>query len=249
MRPEQWLDSLRPDFFTDELEAEFAEYAMSQYPNEACAFILDGVLVPVPNVSANPTEEFELAYEDALIMPEAQGFMHSHPDGDLWPSALDMQTQITWAKPFAIVTTTEDSCSKSLWWGDHTLSLPLDKRPFIHGVLDCYALIRAEKFQRDGIILPDYPRNFEWWERSLGDKVENLYEDNFRDAKYEQVDSNEALQEGDIIFMKIHTDVVSHAAIYTQNGLILHHLRDRFSREEHASTWKKFIEKVVRYRG
>lgn len=246
MRPDQWLDKLRPEFFTQELEEEFAAYAMEQYPNEACAYVLDGLLVPVVNVSTNSKEEFELGFEDALIMSEADGFLHSHPDGNLWPSGADMQAQIHWQKPFGIVTCTEDSCSKSLWWGDHTLSLPLNERPFIHGVLDCYALIRAEKYQRDGIILPDYARDFEWWERDRGENVQNLYEENFRNAGYEVV--TDGLKQGDIIFMKIHTDVVSHAAIYTENGLILHHLRDRFSREEHASSWKKFNEKVVRYK-
>lgn len=248
MRPDLLLANTKPEFFTPELEQEFQAYAMEQYPKEACAYILDDMLVTVPNVSPNPNEEFELAYEDALIMAEAQGFIHSHPDGDRWPSGLDMQTQMQHDKPFGIVTVTADSCSDSVWWGNHTLSLPLEERPFVHGITDCYSLVRAEKFQRDGIILPDYPRSFEWWERSRGDKVENLYEENFRNAGYEVVPTTEELKVGDIIFMKIHTDVVSHAAIYIGNGLILHHLRDRFSRIEHASSWKKFTEKVVRYK-
>ena len=244
MRPDHLLAKTKPDFLTPELEAEFKILAMAYYPEEVCAYIIGNNLYYVENISANREHEFELSKEDSLLMEAAQGFLHSHPDGDRWPSALDMQTQIQWGKPFGIVTCTQDSCSDTVWWGDHVLSLPLEERPFIHGITDCYSLIRAEKFQRDGIVLKDYPRNYEWWES--GD--ENLYEQNFRDAGYEQVSTSEELQVGDIIFMKIHTTVVSHAAVYVGNGLILHHLRDRFSRIEHASSWKKFIEKVVRYK-
>lgn len=245
MRPDLLLAKTKPDFLTQELEDQFKLYSVEQYPNEACAYIVGGELMPVKNISANPTEEFELSAEDALMMEFAQGFMHSHPDGDRWPSARDMQTQIQWGKPFGIVTCTADSCSESVWWGDHTLSLPLEERPFIHGITDCYSLIRAEKYQRDGTILPDYARNFEWWEDGSGD---NHYEEKFAQTGYEVVSDDKELQNGDIIFMKIHTEVVSHAAIYIGNGLILHHLRDRFSRVEHLSSWKKFIEKVVRYK-
>lgn len=246
MRPDLLLAKTVPNFYTPEIHAEFAKLAMAYYPEEVCAYIIDNKLYYVENISAHRENEFELSVEDSLLMEQAQGFIHSHPDGDRWPSALDMQTQIQWNKPFGLVTCTHDSCSDSVWWGDHTLSLPLNERPFVHGITDCYSLIRSEKFQRDGIVLPDFPRNFEWWER--GENTENLYDENFRLAGYEVLPSNEELQVGDIVFMKIGTDVVSHAAIYVGNGLILHHLRDRLSREEHVSTWKKFIDKVVRYK-
>jgi cell wall-associated NlpC family hydrolase len=49
--------------------------------------------------------------------------------------------------------------------------------------------------------------------------------------------------------MNIQTDVVSHAAIYLGNGLILHHLRSRISKKDHATSWKKFFNTVVRYNG
>lgn len=247
MRPDLLLASTKPKFFTQELEQEFKQYAMAIYPQEACAYIVDDALVPVANVSANPNHEFELHISDALTMEKAQGFIHSHPSGQLRPSALDMQTQIQWGKPFGIVTCTSDSCSDSLWWGDHLLSIQLHERPFIHGIFDCYSLIRAEMYQRTGIILEDYPRNFEWWEREPDGSIENLYEENFEAWGYAVVDSSDELQIGDIIFMKIHSEVVSHAAIYQGNGLILHHLRDRLSRVEHLSSWKKFAEKTVRH--
>lgn len=246
MRPDQLLASTKPDFLTFELEEEFKEYAMAQYPNEACAYIIDGKLVPVSNVSDKPTEEFELSPEDSLRMEEAQGFLHSHPDGDRWPSELDMQTQIQWGKPFGIVTCTDDSCSDSVWMGDHTLSLPLEGRPFVHGIFDCYSLIRAEVFQRTGDIIPDYPRTFEWWENGSGD---NHYDEKYEQTGYRVLSPQEELKVGDLFYMKIHTTVVSHAAIYLGEGLILHHLRDRLSRIEHLSSWKKFLEKTVRYEG
>lgn len=220
---------------------------MAAFPNEACAFVIDGSLVPVTNISTNPTEQFELSTADSLLYVKAQGFIHSHPNGPLYPSAMDMRTQISMKIPLGIMSTTVDSASVAVWVHDQNLSIPLEDRIFIHGVTDCYSLIRSDKFQRDGIVIPDFARDYEWWEPEENKPAENLYLDNFAKAGYSNVPQTEDMIVGDVIFMTIQTKVVSHAAIYLGNNLLLHHLRGRISRKDHATTWKKFFHSVVRY--
>jgi proteasome lid subunit RPN8/RPN11 len=244
VRPDQFYLKTVPEFWTEELEKEFATIAMEAYPYEACAFIIQNKLVPVKNISSDPHEQFELSTEDSQLAIKAQGFIHSHPDGPMYPSALDMLSQKSCNIPFGILTCTTDSHSNALWLHDGLLSVQLEERPFVHGIYDCYSLIRAYYWQSRNIKLMDFPRDNEWWEHK-----ENLYLDNFEKAGFRPLTSEEEMKEGDIILMNIQTDVVSHAAIYLGNGLILHHLRSRISKKDHATSWKKFFHTVVRYNG
>lgn len=247
VRPEQFYRSTNPSFWNYELEKEFAMIAMAAYPFEACAYVIDQKLVPVENISKNPREEFELSTADSLLYTKAKGFIHSHPDGPFHPSATDMRSQKATKIPFGLMTVTKDSASVTIWMHDKNLSLPLEDRPFIHGISDCYSAVRSHKFQTSGIVLPDFPRDYEWWEATAERPADNLYLENFGKAGYSIISSNEEMIESDVILMNIQTNIVSHAAVYLGNNLIYHHLRDRISRKDHATTWKKFFHTVVRY--
>lgn len=222
---------------------------MDNYPNEACAFIINGKLVPVKNISPKPHEEFQLSTEDSLLYIKAQGFIHSHPDGPYHPSAADMTSQKSCGIPFGIITCGVDSTSSSIWITDDTLSLILENRPFVHGISDCYSLIRAYYWQSRHIKLQDFPRDMDWWEPNASQPAQNLYLDNFEKAGFIEINSMDEMQEGDVILMTINTVIPSHAAIYIGEGLILHHLRDRISRKDHAAVWKKFFHTILRYNG
>jgi cell wall-associated NlpC family hydrolase len=247
VRPDQFYKVTSPEFWTLNLEQEFARIAIERYPEEACAFIINGKLVPIENISNNPTEEFEVSSEDSLLSMNAQGFIHSHPDGPHYPSASDMLSQKSVAIPFGIMTSGSDSASHTLWMHDRNLEITLENRPFIHGISDCYSLIRAYYYQSRQIKLLDFPRDYNWWEGQKDKPALNLYLDNFEKAGFRPLKGDEEIQEGDVILMNIQTKVVSHAAVYLGNGLILHHLRDRISKKDHAASWKKFFHTVVRY--
>jgi cell wall-associated NlpC family hydrolase len=246
VRPEQLLRSLNPEFWNPTLEKEFSQIAIQAYPYEACAFVIKNKLVPVANVSKNPREQFELSTEDSLLQINAQGFVHSHPDGPFCPSGIDMLSQKSANIPYGIMTTSKDSSSTTLWVSDKNLDSPLEERPFIHGVFDCYSLIRAYYYQSRKIKLMDFPRDNEWW-NITGEGKQELYLNNFEKAGFKRLSSEEQMQEGDVILMDIQSGVVSHAAIYLGNGLLLHHLRDRISRKDQAAQWKKFFHTTVRY--
>ena len=110
-------------------------------------------------------------------------------------------------------------CSPSVWGWTGVPVLDLEKRPFQHGITDCYSLIRDYfRTQRD-IPLDEFPRDWEWW---LEDGV-NLYEQNFRSQGFEVIGA-EDVQEGDCFLAQIRSPVINHAGVYVGNGLILHQL-------------------------
>jgi cell wall-associated NlpC family hydrolase len=220
---------------------------MKEHPKEACAFVIDGKLVQVVNHSSTPTDTFELSIQDSALQLKAQAFLHSHPNGSLSPSSLDMISQKSANLPFGIVTCTVDSCSIPVFLSDANLAIPLLERKFIHGIFDCYSLIRSYYFQKKNITIPDFARDNKWWD-APPDTYQDLYLKNFEKANFKAIPKTEELKEGDVILMNLMSgSIVSHAAIYLGNGLILHHLNDRISREDHAPSWKKFFHTVVRY--
>lgn len=247
MRPDQFLLKTVPVFWTQELDKEFAMIAMDSYPNEACAYIIKNKLVPVNNISETPDRNFELSLEDSLLQFKASGFIHSHPNGPFWPSGADMISQKSCKVPFGIVTCTKDSCSTSIWLHDNNLSIQLEERPFIHGIFDCYSLIRAYYKQAQNLVIPDFPRDMSWWEKDKNGNHPDLYMRNFELAGFKEIDKDDQMQIGDGILMSIQTNVVSHAAVYIGDGLLLHHLRGKISKKDSATAWRKFYTKIVRY--
>lgn len=233
---------LQPEFWTKELELEFQTLALEHYPKEVCAYTLQGQLFVVQNVSENPEEFFELSNEDSIKVAKSDGFIHSHPNAPAILSKADMQSQIAVGIPFGVVAVSEDSVSDSVWIGDFLLDYPIIERPFIHGVLDCYHIVRSIFWQEKGIILPDYAREDEWW---YGD--ENLYLDNFEKAGFTEPQNFDKYEKYDVVLMKVGSQKINHAGVYMGDGKFIHHLANRVSREDNMLPWSKMIEKVVRY--
>lgn len=95
-------------------------------------------------------------------------------------------------------------------------------RPFIHGMFDCYTLVRDYYKRNFNIFLPtNIQRDWEWW-----NKGENLYLENAKDCSFEEA---EDIKKHDVLLMKINSPVPNHAAIYIGDGKILHHMAGRFS--------------------
>lgn len=100
---------------------------------------------------------------------------------------------------------------------------PIIGRPFVHGVWDCYGLIRDWYRQERGIELPNFERADGWWEQG-----ENLYIDNYAAAGFVAHDAE--LQPGDVILMQYQASVVNHAGVYIGDGMMLHHLYGQSAR-------------------
>lgn len=113
-------------------------------------------------------------------------------------------------------------------------------RPFIHGMFDCYTLVRDYYKRNFNIFLPtNIQRDWEWW-----NKGENLYLENAKDCSFEEA---EDIKKHDVLLMKINSPVPNHAAIYLGEGKILHHMSGRFSTVQDLSfSYKQKISVIYR---
>lgn len=113
-----------------------------------------------------------------------------------------------------------------------------DGRPFLHGIFDCYTLVKDYYRKMFGIYLPtNIQRTWEWWLNG-----ENLYLDSAKTYDFEEVTN---IKPNDIILMKLTSDVPNHAAIYIGCDTILHHVSGRFSTYEELSHFYKHKIAVI----
>lgn len=147
---------------------------------------------------------------------------HSHPSTETHPcefapSQRDMESQIKFALPWVLMWTNGEACSPAAAWGDQLDRLPLIGRTFHHGISDCYELIRDQKLVEEGIYLPQFPRNWEWWKTGL-----DLYTDGFPKAKFRRIDISE-VRPNDVALFHVRSKVPNHGGIVRERGLLLHH--------------------------
>lgn len=223
-------------------EAAF-KHAVAEYPNESCGLIVGGRYRKVPNSHPKPEADFHIHPDYWLKWGEPTGVVHSHPNGPKYPSAADMRAQIETNVPWHIVHVTEDGPIGVASWGD---SLPIPEligREFMHGISDCYTLIRDYYRLERGVTILEFPRDDEWWNDG-GD----LYSKGFKKAGFKAVPLDR-LQVGDVVLGRVRSPVINHGGIYLGDDLLLHHLPNRLSRREPIGPWFKYIELAVRYKG
>lgn len=221
-------------------------HARAQYPIEACGLVVatasGPVFFPTENASKTYRQMYDFtispeAFADAEDLGEVIAVVHSHPDTEAYLSPTDSVSHKASNLEWIVIGMPNGKD------GDTTLlrvpaagEQPLLGRQFLHGVNDCYSLIRDYYRMERGVLLPDYPREDEWWL-----KGQNLYEDNFHAAGFMPVATPE---DGDVILLEIRSSVPNHAGIYL-NGEILHHLSRRLSSRDYYGTF--YRERTRRY--
>lgn len=193
--------------------------ALVAYPEEAVWLVVRGECRRVANVSPEPTKTFQVA-KSTMIEAMIEGLdavIHSHPDYPACPSEADMRGQIETAVPWGVIATDGQQCTPVTWFGDGVDRQPLIGRGFCHGVTDCYGLIRDYYQIEHGIVLPEYPRSWEWWLNG-----QNLYLDGVEAAGFVRIRPQDA-REGDMWFAQLRSPVPNHGGIMAANGLALHH--------------------------
>jgi proteasome lid subunit RPN8/RPN11 len=237
--------------FGPEVEAAIVAHARAEYPREACGLVLHGAYVPVENLAENPREDFMIDIAETM-QPGVQAIVHSHPDGDPWPSAEDMAGQIATALPWGVLTVGSGGAGSVLWWGPGVPRPPLIGRDFRHGPSgsdgrgDCYALIRDWFAEERNIELMEFPRKDRWW--SDEKQPQNLYLDNFAKAGFAEIGIEE-MQPGDVVLARVMSRVPNHGGIVLANGLVLHHLTHRLSKTEPLGRWMRQVTHALRYVG
>lgn len=230
-------------------------HAMRDYPRESVGCITETWgYQELENISDDPENGFQIrpAAMAVAISGKLLAVIHSHPDGQLFPSKTDMESQIACDVPFGIVVATANDCSDPVFFGDGVPRPPLLGRGFVHGITDCYSLIRDYYFEEFRIVLPDYPRDWLWWDQGC-----DLYTDLYAKAGFRKLMAGEEPKPGDVFLAQVHSPVCNHAGIYVGNSQILHHVSPNgravdcsvLSRQEPAGRWFPYIRHWLRYAG
>lgn len=229
------LDTLAPDVL---------DHAAREAPRECCglAVVRRGRLKYWPCRNIAGEAEFAVHPEDQAAAEDAGevvGVCHSHVYLPPEPSEADRVMCSRTGLPWLIVS-----------WptGAHRViepegyTPPLVGRPFTHGVLDCYALVR-DYYATIGIELADYPREECWWL-----KGQNLYLDHFAAEGFVPVDPAD-LRAHDALLMQVASPVPNHAGVIDADGYLLHHCHGRLSsRDVYGGYWRKVTTHVLRHR-
>lgn len=203
----------------------------------------DGRYVPCENVASDPETAFEIAPAEmakAYRAGDLQGVVHSHPGGPWHPSAADMAGQIATGVPWAIVVPGEAGAELACHWGTPRPPMFLQggvhvSRAFLHGVSDCYTLIKDYYSEVRGIQLDEFPRDWEWWKAPQtggGLYLDNLESQGFRVVSTSAHDFCQIAQPGDAYLMAIRSKVPNHAGIYLGDGLLLEHMQGNLSHRQ-----------------
>lgn len=242
---------------TDEIKAAIQAHAAECFPAECCGLIVNNAYVPCRNISKH-ADQFEIHPNDlaaAEDLGEIQAFVHSHPNASARASELDLLQIELHQKPWVICAYPDIEFQVYEPCGYRA---PLVGRNYIHGIQDCYSIVRDFYERELGVYLPDYEREDAWWESK---ESKSLYLDGFGEAGFVEVND---LQYGDVMLCRVgRTEHVNHAVIWLgDNGLlkseqteacigsalILHHPYGRKSvREVFGHQWQERVVKVVRY--
>lgn len=231
---------------------DIRRYVESKYPFEACGLIvdigLDRVFIPCRNNASKPEYHFIMDPRDYLAAKNQGAIaavVHSHPDAYPYPSEADTVHCNRSALPWFIIGVQQGVADPQMHGFLPTTAItPLEGRPFVHGVQDCYQLVRDYYASELGVALTDYHREDGWWESGQV----SLYEENFEREGFLKV-SLDTIEVGDMIVMQVRAPVPNHAAVYVGNEMILHHPYGRLSTKElYTPFWQKLTVHVRRHR-
>lgn len=246
-------------YILKDAKEDMLDHAAACYPNEACGYIIDRKYVPCTNVHDNPDKQFKIGYKDVLRceqLGKIEAVVHSHPDGSSKPTTFDLMQMSMGDVPWVIVAYPEIDIKVH---APKAYKAPLINREYIHGVLDCYSIVRDYYARELDIQLDNFERQDKWWESASNS---DLYIDNFASQGFVQVHT---LARHDVILCRVQpTEYVNHALIYLgHNGgltseetekvigehLVLHHPYMRRSRREiYGNVWQSRTAIILRHK-
>jgi hypothetical protein len=153
---------------------------------------------------------------------------------------LEERTELNDSKILFVTVGSSKNISEVFIPNEYFENAKYEGRPFLHGLFDCYTLIRDYYKREFNIFLPtNMQRNWNWWSQG-----ENLYVDN---AKYHRFEEVTDIKKHDVLVMKIGSPVPNHGAIYLGNNKILHHAAGRFSTiQTLTNSYKQKISVIYR---
>ena len=217
--------------FSELIISAAQEHGKQMFPQESVGIVVGEVYIPLQNISDEPENHFTFDKATWIKYGKVSAVIHSHPNGNLYPSACDMENQIITAVPWGLFVCDNERASDILWFGDGTPRPPLfgPERYFHHGINDCYSLIRDYYKQEMGIQLLEFPRDWEWWNEDTREEQKDLYVKGFGKTGFRAIPQSE-IKPGDVFLASIgrasKNGTVNHGGIYLGGSgeIILHHL-------------------------
>lgn len=233
-------------------------HAAACYPREACGLLVNRQYIECENIATSDSE-FKINPRDVVKaekLGKIEAIVHSHPNGSTKPSTFDLIQMQYHNVPWIIVAYPEIDIKVH---AVKKYTAPLINREYIHGVLDCYSIVRDYYSRELGIEIENFERQDKWWESASNS---DLYIDNFASQGFVQVQD---LQRHDVILCRVQpTEYVNHALIYLGNDgsltsetteavigehLVLHHPYMRRSRREiYGNVWQERTAIIVRHK-
>jgi proteasome lid subunit RPN8/RPN11 len=233
-----------------EIVGQALEHAAREFPRESCGLLVDvndGIRYrPCRNLAppGAAKDAFHIDPKD-YIRAEEEGevvaIVHSHPYVSPEPSLPDLvaieQTRVPWL----IV---NPKLGTHTWTEPSGFHAPYEGRPFVHGLTDCYSLVKDYYERELGVLLPPVTREDDWWHKG-GDLYRSLY----ASAGFERVTGAD-LERYDLLVMMLgNTPVPNHGAVYLGEGRILHHVQGRLSAiDVYGGYWKKIHVETYRHK-
>lgn len=233
-------------YFDGKLTQDAIKHAKDEYPKESCGLIVNDGYIRCENIFEDKIKGFRIdkhVIQKAYQSGNFQAVVHSHCDTEwIWASGEDIKRQEKMGVPWGIVDLHNKSVREVFFWGDQLPIQDLLGRPFIHGIYDCYGIVR-DYYRKKDIILPNFPRDWGWWEDGENTILNNVKEAGFILVKPDR------LQPEDVVIGKVKFKYPNHCGVYLGNGLILHHTAkpNTLSCEVPYNTMSQYITHGARY--
>ena len=227
---------------SQEILAAALAHAAACQPLESCGVVADDAFMAIPN-KATHLDTFVMdmrAYCRIEKEHRIEAIVHSHVYGQPLASDADRAMCEAVGKPWLIVAwplgthATIEPCG----W-----RAPLVGRKWAWGTHDCFGLIRDGIKDYAGIDLPDFSRDWMWWERG-GD----IIAEQFAEAGFVPVDDR--WRHCDVMGMRIWpSKVVNHLGLFIAPDVMLHQLLGRASvREVYGGVYQMATVLHLRHR-
>jgi proteasome lid subunit RPN8/RPN11 len=230
------------------LVSDILQHAVEAYPNECCGLVVASGnrhrLVKARNLATSPQTTFDLDPDAWLEVSDGEdvvGIYHSHPNHVAEPSMADLAGCELSGLPWHIVSYPNEDYRLVEPSGFQT---PYLGRPYVHGLLDCYAVVRDWFAREWNLTLTNYRRPDYWWEVD----GQNLYMDNFGSEGFVRVSDEASHERGDVFLIQMHSKVANHAMVCLGDGTVLHHVMGRLSSVDvFGGYWQKHCVAHLRH--
>jgi hypothetical protein len=240
------------------IKADVEAHGLQEYPKEAVGKVVrfgKGFrYVPLENKHEDPENHFLLdSFPDdaeAIVHTHTRTVQHEFRAGryvSAAPSQGDMKSQQSCEIPFGILPMGENGAMTDIEWFGNKVPIPrLLGRSFLSGIRDCWCLTRDFYQLQWGLVLPNLPRDHDWYRREE-EEFDLLSEYQIRKAGFDLIDPQEA-RPGDVLIGSVASRKCNHVGILCSRSRVLHHVAGKQSCREGLGIWRRYVTFCARHK-